>query len=38
MNVEDGKGEETYAPLLKQVQPDRRHFPPSLLAEHKNAA
>jgi hypothetical protein len=22
MNVEDGKGEETYAPLFKQVQPD----------------
>jgi uncharacterized protein YbjT (DUF2867 family) len=38
MNVEEGKGEETYAPLLKQVQPDRRNFPPSLLAEHKNAA
>lgn len=38
MNVEDGEGEETYAPLLKMVQPDRRDFPPSLLAEHKNAA
>lgn len=38
MNVEDGKGEETYAPLLKQVQPDRRMFPSSLLAEHKNGA
>lgn len=38
MNVEDGEGEETYAPLLKVVQPDRRNFPPSLLAEHKNAA
>jgi len=38
MNVEDGQGEETYAPLLKLVQPDRRNFPSSLLAEHKNAA
>jgi uncharacterized protein YbjT (DUF2867 family) len=38
MNVEEGQGEETYAPLLKQVEPDRRNFPPSLLAEHKNAA
>ena len=38
MNVEEGKGEETYAPLLKQVRPDRRNFPHSLLAEHKNGA
>lgn len=38
MNVEDGEGEETYPPLLKLVEPDRRNFPPSLLAEHKNGA
>lgn len=38
MNVPDGEGELTYAPLLKEVHPDQRDFPSSLLAEHKNAA
>lgn len=38
MNVEEGEGEETYAPLLAKVKPDTREFPESLLAEHKKAA
>ena len=38
MNVEEGEGEETYAPLLAKVKPDSREFPETLLSEHKKAA
>mmetsp|Transcript_6283 Transcript_6283/g.13630 ORF Transcript_6283/g.13630 Transcript_6283/m.13630 type:complete len:333 (-) Transcript_6283:269-1267(-) len=38
MNVEDGKGEESYAPLLAKVGSDTREFPASLLDEHKRGA
>ncbi|KAL7466627.1 hypothetical protein ACHAXS_006921 [Conticribra weissflogii] len=38
MNVEDGKGEESYAPLLAKVGSDTREFPASLLEEHKRGA
>lgn len=37
MTTEEGKGEATFGPLLKKVQPDRRSFPPTLIAEHKSA-
>ena len=38
MNVEEGEGEETSAPLLAKVKPDSREFPETLLSEHKKAA
>ncbi|KAL9189164.1 hypothetical protein ACHAXT_011654 [Thalassiosira profunda] len=38
MNVEPGKGEDSYAPLLAKVKADTRVFPSSLLSEHKKAA
>ena len=38
MNVEEGEGEETYAPLLAKVKADSREFPETLLSEHKKAA
>ena len=38
MNVESGKGEDSYAPLLAKVKPDTRAFPTSLLIEHKKGA
>mmetsp|Transcript_194 Transcript_194/g.261 ORF Transcript_194/g.261 Transcript_194/m.261 type:complete len:399 (-) Transcript_194:75-1271(-) len=38
MNVEDGEGEETYAPLLAKVKADSREFPETLLGEHKKGA
>jgi len=38
MNVEPGRGEETYRPLLEKVKADSRTFPESLLDEHKKAA
>ena len=38
MNVEEGSGEESYAPLLAKVKSDSREFPSTLLEEHKRAA
>ena len=38
MNVEPGKGEDSYAPLLAKVKADTRDFPSSLLSEHKKAS
>lgn len=38
MNVEEGNGEESYAPLLKKVQADTRVFPTTLIEEHKRGA
>ena len=38
MNVEEGEGEETYAPLLAKVEPDSREFPANLMSEHKKGA
>ncbi|KAL7534190.1 hypothetical protein ACHAXR_005711 [Thalassiosira sp. AJA248-18] len=38
MNVESGKGEDSYAPLLAKVTSDTRSFPSTLLSEHKKAA
>jgi hypothetical protein len=37
MNVPDGEGEETYAPLLRKVQPDRRIFPTNMMDRHIQA-
>ena len=37
MNVSDGKGEESYAPLLEKVKPDTRVFPSSLMEENIRA-
>jgi putative NADH-flavin reductase len=37
MLVSDGVGAKSWAPLLSEVEPDRRHFVPSLLAEHERA-
>ena len=36
--VEEGEGEETYAPLLAKVEPDSREFPANLMSEHKKGA
>lgn len=38
MNVGEGEGEDTYAPLLEKVQPDNRHYPTSLIDKHKQGA
>ncbi|KAL3790357.1 hypothetical protein HJC23_002743 [Cyclotella cryptica] len=38
MNVEDGTGEETYAPLLAKVNADSKVFPKTLLEDHKRGA
>eukprot|EP00580_Thalassiosira_gravida_P008482 CAMPEP_0201640846 /NCGR_PEP_ID=MMETSP0493-20130528/22797_1 /ASSEMBLY_ACC=CAM_ASM_000838 /TAXON_ID=420259 /ORGANISM="Thalassiosira gravida, Strain GMp14c1" /LENGTH=335 /DNA_ID=CAMNT_0048114623 /DNA_START=56 /DNA_END=1063 /DNA_ORIENTATION=+ len=38
MNVEEGTGEESYGPLLAEVESDTRDFPTSLVSEHKKAA
>lgn len=38
MNVEEGTGEDSYAPLLAKVKADTREFPKTLLEEHKRAA
>ena len=38
MNVEEGEGGATYAPLLAKVEPDSQEFPASLLSEHKKGA
>mmetsp|Transcript_45813 Transcript_45813/g.69103 ORF Transcript_45813/g.69103 Transcript_45813/m.69103 type:complete len:243 (+) Transcript_45813:316-1044(+) len=38
MNVPDGEGEKTYAPLLAKVSPDSREFPASMLEGHRTAA
>ena len=38
MNVDVGKGESSYAPLLAKVKKDSRMFPKTLLAEHKKGA
>ena len=38
MNVEEGTGEESYAPLLEKVKADTRVFPKTLLEEHKRGA
>lgn len=38
MNVEEGTGEESYAPLLEKVKADTRVFPKSLLEEHQRGA
>lgn len=37
MNVEEGKGEASYTPLLKKVRPDTREFAKSLMKEHLKA-
>ena len=38
MNVEEGTGEDNYAPLLEKVNADTRVFPSTLLEEHKRGA
>ncbi len=38
MNVDEGLGEDSYAPLLAKVNPDSREFPSTLLEEHKKGA
>ena len=38
MNVDEGSGEDSYAPLLEKVKPDSRKFPSTLLEEHKRGA
>lgn len=38
MNVEEGTGEDSYAPLLEKVKADTRVFPSTLLEEHKRGA
>ena len=38
MNVEPGKGEDSYGPLLTKVAPDTKIFPTSLIHEHQRAA
>jgi len=38
MNVDAGRGESIYAPLLAKVKPDSRKFLKTLLAEHKKGA
>jgi len=37
MNVPDGEGEETYAPLLEKVKPDSREFDPTIFQQHQKA-
>ena len=38
MNVDEGLGEDSYAPLLENVKADSREFPSTLLKEHKRGA
>lgn len=38
MNVDEGLGEDSYAPLLAKVKADSREFPSTLLEEHKRGA
>ena len=38
MNVDEGKGVDSYDSLLTQVEPDTRDFPSTLLEEHKRGA
>lgn len=38
MNVEEGSGEDSYAPLLAKVKADTREFPKTLLEEHQRGA
>ncbi|ACI64503.1 predicted protein [Thalassiosira pseudonana CCMP1335] len=38
MNIEQGQGEDSYAPLLAKVKADSRAFPTNLLEEHKKSA
>ena len=38
MNVDEGQGEDTYAPLLEKVKPDNRPYPTTLIDKHKQGA